>query len=215
MTQKANRGFQLLALAGLMLLTACIGPQGKPQDGGATYYLSAAIPSMSGNAKLVPAATLPAATVLVSPMRAHPGFDTSRMAYLREPNRLEYFAHNQWVEAPARMLTPLVVQALEASSVYSAVVQASSSVPAPLRLDTELIQLAQDFSAHPSRMRLQVRAQLVDVQTQTIRAGRVFEVQAASASEDARGGVAALNHVLPEMLTQLAEWAAQASVPRP
>lgn len=211
MTQKANRGFQLLALAGLMLLTACIGPQGKSHDGGATYYLSAAIPSKSGNnEKLVPPVTL-----LVAPMRAHPGFDTSRMAYLREPHRLEYFAHNQWVEAPARMLTPLVVQALEASSVYSAVVQASSSVPAPLRLDTELIQLAQDFSAHPSRMRLRVRAQLVDIQTQTIRAGRLFEVQAASASEDARGGVAALNQVLPEMLTQLAEWAAQASVQRP
>lgn len=211
MTQKANRGFQLLALAGLMLLTACIGPQGKPQNDSATYYLSAAIPSKSGNnAKLVPPVTL-----LVSSMRAHPGFDTSRMAYLREPNRLEYFAHNQWVEAPARMLTPLVVQALETSSAYSAVVQASSSVPAPLRLDTELIHLAQDFSAHPSHMRLQVRAQLVDTQTQTIRAGRLFEVQAASASEDARGGVAALNHVLPEMLTQLAEWAAQASVQRP
>lgn len=210
MRQKANRGFQLLALAGLMLLTACIGPLGKPQNDSATYYLSAAIPSKSGNAKLVPPATL-----LISPMRAHPGFDTSRMAYLRERHRLEYFAHNQWVEAPARMLTPLVAQALEASSVYSAVVQTSSSVPAPLRLDTELIHLAQDFSAHPSRMRLQVRAQLVDIQTQTIRAGRLFEVQAASASEDARGGVAALNQVLPEMLTQLAEWAAQASVNRP
>ena len=210
MRQIANRGFQLLALAGLMLLTACIGPQGKPQDGGATYYLSAAIPNKPGNAKLVPTATM-----LISPMRAHPGFDTSRMAYLREPNRLEYFAHNQWVEAPARMLTPLVAQALEASSAYSAVVQASSSVATALRLDTELIHLAQDFSAKPSRMRLQVRAQLVDIQTQTIRAGRLFEVQAASASEDARGGVAALNHVLPEMLTQLAEWAAQASVHRP
>ena len=148
-------------------------------------------------------------------MRAHPGFDTPRMAFLREPNRLEYFAYNRWVEAPARMLTPLLTQALEAGNAFGSVVQAPGSAHAQLRLDTELVNLTQDFSVKPSRMRLVLRAQIVDTQTHGVRASRVFDVQAAAASEDARGGVEAVNRTLPALLTQLAEWAAQAGATRP
>lgn len=207
MGHKLNRGFQLTGLAGLMLLAACVGPQSKPQDG-ATYFLSAALPAKRSDAPSV-------LTLAVSPMRAHPGFDTPRMAYLREPNQLEYYAYNRWVEAPARLLTPLLTQALEASGAFGAVVQAPTSLPTALRLDTELIHLTQDFSVKPSRMHLLLRAQLVDTQTQTLRASRSFEVQAPAVSEDARGGVAAVNRVLPELLSELAEWVAQASVKRP
>ena len=207
MKQKINSGLNLLVLAGLTLLSACVGPQSKSQDS-ATYLLSATFPSKPSNAKS-------ANTLLVSPMRAHPGFDTPRMAYLREPNRLEYYAYNRWVEAPARMLTPLLTQALEAGGAFSAVAQAPGSVHTQLRLDTELVNISQDFSVKPSRMRLVLRAQLIDADSQTIRASHVFEVLAPAASEDARGGVEAVNRSLPDILTRLAEWVAQASANRP
>lgn len=207
MAQKTRNIFYAMTLAGLALLAACVGPQGKPQDS-ATYLLSASLPLKSGNAKSTH-------TILVAPMRAHPGFDTPRMAYVREPNQIAYYAYNRWVEAPARMLTPLLTQALEANQSFAAVVQAPGSVHAQLRLDTELVSLTQDFSVKPSRMRLVLRAQLVDTQTQTIRGSRSFEVQAPSDSEDARGGVDAINRALPEMLGRLVEWVAQASANRP
>lgn len=200
-------GLKIIPFAGLLLLAACVGPQGKSQDT-ATYLLSAALPTKPNNVKS-------ASTILVLPMRAHPGFDTSRIAYRREPNRLEYYAFNRWVEAPARMLTPLVTQALEASGAFSAVVQAPASAHTQLRLDTELVNLTQDFSVKPSRLHLMLRAQLTDTGTQAIRASRNFEVQVPAPSEDARGGVEAANRVLPDVLTRLAEWAAQASVNRP
>lgn len=207
MKRKINSGLNLLVLAGLTLLVACVGPQSRPQDS-ATYLLSSAFPIKPVNAKS-------AHTILVSPMRANPGFDTPRMAYMREPNRLEYYAYNRWVEAPARMLTPLVMRALEASGEFNAVVQAPGTVHAQLRLDTELVNLTQDFSVKPSRMRLVLRAQLIDANTQTLRASRMFEVLAPTASEDARGGVEAANNRLPVVLTRLADWAAQASANAP
>ncbi len=207
MTQKTFGRLMVIALLGLVLLAACVGPQGKPQDS-ATYLLSAAAPIKAGTAKSPH-------TILVAPMRAHPGFDTPRMAYVREPNRIDYYAYNRWVEAPARMLTPLLTQALEANQSFAAVVQAPGSVHAQLRLDTELVSLTQDFSVKPSRMRLVLRAQLVDTQTQTIRGSRSFEVQAPAGSEDARGGVDAVNRALPEMLGRLAEWVAEVGAGRP
>ena len=146
MREKLVFGFKCIALAGLTLLAACVGPQGKSQDN-ASYLLSAVLPAKPSNTKSV-------LTIMVLPMRAHPGFDTPRMAYLREPNRLEYYAYHRWVEAPARMLTPLVTQALEASGAFRAVVQAPGSAQTQLRLDMELVQLTQDFSVKPSRLHL-------------------------------------------------------------
>ena len=50
--------------------------------------------------------------LLVSPPQAEPGFETQRMAYVRRPYQLEYYAVNQWADTPARMLAPLMVHAL-------------------------------------------------------------------------------------------------------
>lgn len=196
-----------MALAGVLLLSACIGPQARLQDG-ATYVLTSNLPAQSDRVKSV-------SSVLVSPMRAHPGFDTPRMAYRRESNQIAYYANNRWIEAPARMLTPLVIQALEASNAFSAVVQAPGSVHTALRLDTELVNLSQDFEVQPSHMQLVLRAQLVDTQAQTILASRTFAARTSAASEDARGGVTAANQMLPGMLTQLADWVAQMGVRKP
>ena len=64
-------------LVSLVLLAGCVG-QGT-QTEIATYLLSASLPTKTVNAKS-------ATTLLVSPTRAHPGFDTPRMAYVREAN---------------------------------------------------------------------------------------------------------------------------------
>ena len=189
-----------MSLIGLALLAACVGPQGKQADT-ATYLLSAALPTKSGSAKS-------ALTVLVTPMRAHPGFDTPRMAYVREANRIEYYAYHRWVEAPARMLTPLLAQALESSGAFGAVVQSSASVRANFRLDTELVSLIQDFTQQPSRVRLRVRAQLVDPGSGAVMATRTFEAHVNSTSEAAQGGAAAANRATAEMLAQIRDWCA-------
>jgi cholesterol transport system auxiliary component len=49
----------------------------------------------------------------VSPPRAAPGYNTDRMAYIRQPHLLEYFAKNRWAESPAKMLSPLLVRSME------------------------------------------------------------------------------------------------------
>lgn len=202
MNQTLFLSTKYFALLGLALLTACVGPQGKSHDADTTYVLRSALPQQPGYTHSAP-------TLLVSPMRAHPGFDTPRMAYRRDPNQIAYYANNRWVEAPARMLTPLVTQALEASSAFGAVVQAPGTVHTALRLDTELVNLSQDFSVQPSVMHLVLRAQLVDTNTQSIRASQLFEARAKAGTEDAHGGVEAANQLLPDVLTQLSRWAAQ------
>jgi len=189
-----------IGLIGLVLLAACVGPQGKQADT-ATYLLSAALPAKSVSAKS-------AVTLLVTPTRAHPGFDTPRMAYVREANRIEYYAYHRWVEAPARMLTPLIAQALESGGAFGAVVQSPASVRANLRLDTELVSLMQDFTQQPSRVRLALRAQLVDAGSGAVIATRTFEAHVSATAEAAQGGAEAANRAAVEILSMLRDWCA-------
>jgi ABC-type uncharacterized transport system auxiliary subunit len=66
------------------------------------------------------------------------------------------------VDTPARMLAPLLVQALGASSRFPPV-RSGAGVNGALRLETEITTLQQEFTVRPSRVRFALRAQLVDV----------------------------------------------------
>lgn len=193
------------AMLGVLLLTGCIGPQGRSTKPMTTFTLEAAFPTKAA-AKQAPA-------LLVAAPHARPGFDTARMAYVRSPNQLEYFSRHHWIDAPARMLAPLMVQALEATGAFSAVVQAPTVARTQWRLETEIVKLQQDFLAQPSRVHFVLRAQLIDAATQQPVAARVFATTVASASEDARGGAKAANEALGQLLPQLAQWCVASLAP--
>ena len=147
----------------------------------------------------------------VSLPRALAGFDTSRMAYSQKPYELNYFVTSKWADSPARMLEPLIAHALEQVGVFSAVVQTSGTVPADLRLDTELLRLQQDFMIKPSRMRFTMRAQLVDVRGRRLLGTLQIDEVEIALSDDAYGGVTAANRLVQRVLGKLAEFCVEAS----
>ncbi len=140
---------------------------------------------------------------------ARPGYDTPQIAYQRRPLELEYFATQRWADTPARMLRPLLTQTLE--PLFQTVIPAPGSIPADLRLDTELIQLQQDFSARPSLVRLTLRAQLIDLKDKHVIFAKRFDETEAASSEEAYGGIVAANRALQRVLEQLAEFCRNAS----
>ena len=50
-------------------------------------------------------------TLLVAPPKAAPGFDSNRIAFTRQPPKLDYYRDSVWSDAPARMLLPILVRA--------------------------------------------------------------------------------------------------------
>ena len=187
------------AFALLILVGGCTTLLPAPLADPALHVLTAApaARATAGNRELV---------IEVGPPRASPGFDTPRMAYVRKPYALEYFADNRWAEAPARMLGPLLTQALERSEGFRAVVQAPTVVPADVRVNTELIRLQQNFASRPSRVELGLRVQLVDVRARRVLATRSFEEIEAAPTEDAYGGVTAANAALARLLPQVVDF---------
>lgn len=197
-----------LAVAVAVVLTpgcAALLPKAAPPI--VLYVLDEAPAAPVATAVPLPAAapTLadPRPTLTVGAPQAAPGFDTQRIVFVRQPLRLESFALSEWVDAPARMLAPLIVAALASSGTFRAVVSAPSVVSTELRLDTELVRLQQNFGAGPSRVRFTLRATLVDVRTLRVIAWREFDVEQPSATEDAHGGVAAANRAVRTALMAL------------
>lgn len=208
---KLSRGF--LAGFTLVALGACsaLQPSTTPQP--AFYSLDDARP-----AKLPPEqAAVPAAvqnariTLIINPPRAAAGFDSQRIIYIREPHKLDYFAHSEWVDPPARMLGPLLVAAVQNSGAFSAVLLTPGAAVGDWRLDTEIIRLQHDFLTQPSRVRFTLRAYLVDSKTRRVLAWREFDDYALAASEDPYGGVVAANRAVQTVLDKLSVFCSESA----
>ncbi len=204
------RGWRCIAaVAALALLSACnaLRPLVAPGEHPKFYSLSdradAATPAAA------PRASATGLTLIVATPQAAAGFDSRRMMYLRRGDELEYFAHNEWIDTPARMLAPLIVAAVEARGAYRAVVLTPSPATGQVRLETEILRLQQEFLGAPSRVRFTLRAQLVESGTRRVVASREFEAMAAAPSENPRGGVTAAHEAVRKVLGEVADFCVQ------
>lgn len=148
-------------------------------------------------------------TIIVTPPQAVPGFDTPRIAYVPQSNEISYYANSRWADTPSRMLEPLLMEALEATGSFHAVVQSASPVFGDLRLDTEVVHLQQEFLSKPSRLRFALRAQVLDLKQRRVLATHTFEAVEEAPSDNAYGGVTAANRAIEKVLRQVAAFAAE------
>lgn len=190
------------AVASAVLLTACAALQ-APADIPVTYLLESRVAA-------VPQRSKQDIVLAVPTPRAHPGFDTAQMAYVRREHEIEYFVKSRWADTPARMMAPLIADAIERSGGARAVAQGPAA--AHLRLDIELVRLLQDFTPRPSHVRLTVRAQLLEVESRRIVATQEFDEVENAVTEDAYGGVLAANRALGRLLERLGDFVAEHAV---
>ncbi|MEJ6001200.1 ABC-type transport auxiliary lipoprotein family protein [Paucibacter soli] len=144
--------------------------------------------------------------LIVNTPRASAGLDSRHMLYQREPYRLAYYAHSEWLEPPAQLLAPLLLSALQGSAVLGPVAPSASATAAGLRLDTELLTLQQEFEGGGSLLRLALRARLIDNLTRRVLASRDFSTAEPASPANAQGGAAAANRALQRVLGELREF---------
>lgn len=196
---RPSRRHLLAAGLSLMALGACSTLQAPAPR--TVFYALNGVPATAPKA-----APDTAPTLMINPPHASAGFDSARIIYVREPHKLEYFAHSEWVDPPARMLGALLVNALEHNGAFRAVVLSPGAAAGDLRLDTEIIRLQHEFQTQPSRARFTLRAYLVDDKTRRVLAWREFDGHATAASEDPHGGVVAANRAVQTVLDELSQF---------
>lgn len=196
---------RFIILVGMpFILTACSIFQPVKIEPMSTYILkSASSPSVS--------AKRTGLTLLVAAPTASPGYDNPTMAYVDRAYQLKYFTRNKWVDTPARMLKPLLVQALEDTHHFRAVVKLPFPGEANLRLDTTILSLYQDFTKQPTQVRLVVHVQLINLVTREAIATREFDLRENAPSATPYGGVVAANHLMGQLMHQIAAFVVQYS----
>ena len=190
-----------LALFGLAGCTALPSPPTAVH----TYLFSAPFPAPRRG---------PGPVLLITAPRAAAGYDRPGIAYRRSPTRLDYYAASEWADEPARLIEPLIIAAAEASGGFEAVVSAGTGLSAETRLDTEIVRIEHELLATPSRGRLTLRAQLVDVARGRVIGTQRFDTSVPSRSDDAEGAVAAIDTALTRVLEQVVAFCLKNTVDR-
>lgn len=141
--------------------------------------------------------------------RAAAELGTVQMLYRAADTSLHAFAQSEWAAPPAHLLAPLIVQVLARTGSF-AVVPAASSAQAQLLLETELLQLHQDFAQSPSQLRLGLSARLLDGRSRERIASCTFEQPWACATDDAPGQVRAARAALRPLMAALSTFCVDA-----
>lgn len=154
-------------------------------------------------------------TLIVNPPHAASGYDSKHIIYVRTAHSLEYYAHSEWNDTPARMLAPLIVAALENSGSFRAVVRTPSAAAGDLRLDIEIIRLQLDMLNPPNQVQFTLRAYLVNNMSREVLAWKEFDARVAVTRDDPYGSVLAANRAVHEVLASLVVFCNEAAAQWP
>jgi cholesterol transport system auxiliary component len=199
-------GYPLSAVALAIILSGC-GVFTPAVGGPPSLYALDSVKSKGGtqhgpafNAQRRP-------TLIVNPTHAAAGYDSRRIIYVRKPHQLEYYAHGEWIDSPARMLKPLIVAAIEQGGAYQAVVLTPSAATGELRLDTEVVRLQHQYDNRSDRVRFTLHAYIVDIKSRQVLGWREFDESVDLESAGVYGAVVAANRAVNTALGKLTTFA--------
>jgi cholesterol transport system auxiliary component len=183
-----------LVLSSAILLSSCsVFPPAKSNT---NNYQLAQTPSVS-NRSMRPI------TLLVLKPETNSIYNTNQIAYTLRPYEVAYFSKNHWADTPPNMLQQLIIQTLQNTHYYRAIVSPPFAGRYDYLLTSQLIELKQDFMHNPSIVRVVLRAQLTRASTGRIVAAKQFSDSQIAPENTPYGGVIAANRAVANVLAQL------------
>lgn len=142
--------------------------------------------------------------VYLSPIKAYPGLNTSRMRYQIKPYQVDYFSKNRWVAPPTVMLQPLVYANLQSLFQQAASYDDDS---ANYQLNLTVREFEQDFRCYVNgEFTVSIQAEWLDKKTGTRLGDHRFNYTQTSCPASPYGGVLAANALCERFLQDLDNW---------
>jgi len=193
--------FFLLALASL--LAGCVNVGNSTAAPAVVYYVL--------NDSAPPAVATPvradAPTLLVLDTATGSFYDTEQLIFSRSRGTRGQYQLARWTERPGKRFAELMRVRLDRQGAWH-VSAAGGYVRGDMLLDTELIEFYHDAVSQPGKVRLVLRAELVDLKQRKLKGRRVFEQQVALATYDAAGAAQASSQAVSQALDELTAWLA-------
>jgi cholesterol transport system auxiliary component len=166
------------------------------------YVLKDANPATAANPPRPDAPTL-----LVLDTTTGGFYDTDQLIFSRSAGTRGQYQFARWTERPGKRFADLMRARLDQQGAWH-VTAAGGYVRGDVLLDTELVELYHDATSEPGQMRLELRAELVDLKQRKLLGRRVFEQHVPLATFDAAGAAQASNQAVSRALDDLSVWLA-------
>ena len=134
-------------------------------------------------------------------------YNADHLVFGRSAETRGQYQFARWTERPGKRFADLMRARLDRMGAYH-VATPGGYVRGDLLLDTGLMEFYHDASSEPGRVRLVLRADLVDLKQRKLLGRRVFEQQVALTSFDAAGAAQASNLATSQVLDALTAWLA-------
>ena len=148
-----------------------------------------------------------APTLLVLDTTTARYYDTDQLIFSRAPGTRGQYQFARWTERPGKRFADLMRTRLDQQDVWR-VSTAGGYVHGDVLLDTELVEFYHDATSNPGHVRLELRAELVDLKKRSLLGRRVFEQNVPLATYDAAGAAMASNLAVSRALDDLGVWLA-------
>lgn len=132
-------------------------------------------------------------SILITPPETVAAYDTEQMLYVKKPFEIGVYAHNAWIAPPADMLFPLLLQSIQRSGYFYVVASSPYSDKTDYRLDTQLLELHQNFLTVPSEISFRVKVVITHVSDTRVVGSQIISIRTPCPSDTPYGGVLAAN----------------------
>lgn len=137
---------------------------------------------------------------------ADAALDTTRIALMLEPTRIEYYARAGWSDRAPSMVQTLMLESFENSKKIVAVGRRAIGLRADFELKTELREFQAQYYEGPIRAHVAINAKLVRAAERAIVGQETFEAVQEAAVDELPVVVQAFDDALGSVLKRLVEW---------
>lgn len=138
-------------------------------------------------------------TLLVMNTVVQPEYQGEQMYYMQKLHQLEAYSQNMWAAPPADMLQTLLAQKLHQAHYFAHVTTPPFSGNYRYVLRTHLLILRQEFFKPVSRVRLAMRAEIIDKKRGCLLSSRTFQVIEKARGNNPYSGAAAANRAASKL----------------
>lgn len=147
-------------------------------------------------------------SLLVLDTTASGFYDNENLVYSHAPGTRGQYQYARWTERPGKRFSELLQKRLAAKSGFASVAVAGGQVRGDLVLDTELTEFYHEADISPGSVRVQLRAELIDLKTRKLIGRQWFERRVPVSSYDSVGAAKGFNQATTGVLDDLVAWLA-------
>jgi cholesterol transport system auxiliary component len=152
------------------------------------------------------------ALLVVATPTASAGLDTKRMALIRSPVAIDYFAEGEWVDRPPFLVKEVLIEGFQKSGAFAGIGSEGLGLNADYVLNTDIRDFTAIYDAldGPPLARVRISAELITMPGRNIAATTSITREARAGAVDLPSIVQAFDRALGEAVQDVIAWSANA-----